>query len=146
MQPKFFERSSLPSFPPLPRTLFLGYLDTARSTMRSATSIILFSLGFATATQIPLFERLIGAGHLQVSQSNQTDSLQADSQNFGKACSNAGICGDFFDGKVDHALFCSPAGVCAGRGSICGTDAACSEGTLSFNFLPYHCFHLRSAR
>lgn len=115
--------------------------------MRSVTSIIIFSLSLSRLaigeSHIPLFERLVGAGHIAPGSSNQTDATyQGDNRNFGKACrlaeTESSTCGDYFDGRVDHALFCSPVGICAGRGAICGTDAACNTGTSSFNLVLLH--------
>ncbi|KWU45811.1 hypothetical protein RHOSPDRAFT_32742 [Rhodotorula sp. JG-1b] len=59
-----------------------------------------------------------------------------DSPNFGRACDfGAGAfrsCGDYFDAEseIDHGLFCSPAGICAGKGAACGATEACLEGLV----------------
>ncbi|GAA5978997.1 hypothetical protein JCM10908_002765 [Rhodotorula pacifica] len=61
---------------------------------------------------------------------------QTDSPNFGRVCDfSAGAflsCGDYFDAesKIDHGLFCSPAGVCAGKGAVCGATEACAQGLV----------------
>ena len=126
-------------FASLPSLLHSFYSHLTTTTMRSVTSIIIFTLSLSLGStigesQIPLFERLVGAGHIALGSSNQTDATyQGDNQNFGKVCrlaeTESSTCGDYFDGRVDHALFCSPIGICAGRGAICGTDAACNTGT-----------------
>jgi len=59
--------------------------------------------------------------------------VQDDSPNFGAACSfedRFKTCGDYFDeaSGVDHGLFCSPAGICGGKGAACGATEACGDG------------------
>ncbi|GAA5974141.1 hypothetical protein JCM11641_003460 [Rhodosporidiobolus odoratus] len=56
-----------------------------------------------------------------------------DSPNFGKTCEFASTfasCGDYFDGELDHGLFCSPSGVCGGKGAACGASEACGDGLV----------------
>lgn len=58
---------------------------------------------------------------------------QLDSPSFGAKCTFKdayATCGDYFDLKqgVDHALFCSPRGICAGEGAACGASDACDMG------------------
>jgi hypothetical protein len=66
-----------------------------------------------------------------------------DSPNFGRPCDfGAGAfrsCGDYFDAEseVDHGLFCSPAGICAGKGAACGATEACLEGELLSSLLSF---------
>lgn len=64
--------------------------------------------------------------------------LQLDEPNFGSTCvysaSNPyNTCGDYFaeETGVDHGLFCSPAGVCAGKGAACGSTESCLDGQSS---------------
>ncbi|GAA5898545.1 hypothetical protein JCM8208_004693 [Rhodotorula glutinis] len=71
------------------------------------------------------------------------DPVQDDSPNFGAACSFDNpfkTCGDFFDeaSGVDHGLFCSPSGVCGGKGAACGATEACGDG-LSCNLSTHRC-------
>ena len=62
---------------------------------------------------------------------------EVDDARFGEACNYGGAssaylpCGDFLQLStgIDHALFCSPLGVCAGEMAACGSDDACDEGT-----------------
>lgn len=67
-----------------------------------------------------------------------------DSPNFGRACDfGAGAfrsCGDYFDAEseIDHGLFCSPAGICAGKGAACGATEACLEGEFASDLLSFH--------
>jgi hypothetical protein len=63
------------------------------------------------------------------------DDDQLDEPNFGASCQFVNTfmtCGDYFDKTtaVDHGLFCSPVGVCAGKGAACGSSEACGEGAL----------------
>ncbi|GAA6015622.1 hypothetical protein JCM10207_008147 [Rhodosporidiobolus poonsookiae] len=63
------------------------------------------------------------------------EDVQEDAPNFGAACtfeSTYTTCGDFFDeeSELDHGLFCSPAGVCGGKGAACGASEACSDGLI----------------
>lgn len=58
-----------------------------------------------------------------------------DSPNFGSKCEYSqgnpfSVCGDYFDQETetDHGLFCSPRGICAGKGAVCGSNKACSQG------------------
>lgn len=68
----------------------------------------------------------------------------ADSPNFGRPCDfKAGAflsCGDYFDAasEIDHGLFCSPRGICAGKGAACGATEACLEGELTSDLLSFH--------
>ena len=74
-----------------------------------------------------------------------------DSPNFGRACDfGAGAfrsCGDYFDAEseIDHGLFCSPAGICAGKGAACGATEACLEGELPSGLLPSQPTRTRAA-
>ncbi|GAA5894844.1 uncharacterized protein JCM6883_002229 [Sporobolomyces salmoneus] len=70
------------------------------------------------------------------SSSSSEEEIDA-SPNFGVRCefirgNPFTICGDYFDesSQTDHGLFCSPSGVCAGKGAVCGTSDACSEGLV----------------
>jgi hypothetical protein len=61
-----------------------------------------------------------------------------DAPNFGQPCQFESVfqtCGDVYDeaSGLDHGLFCSPAGVCGGRGAACGATEACGEGAFSFH-------------
>lgn len=68
----------------------------------------------------------------------------ADSPNFGRSCDfKAGTflsCGDYFDAasEIDHGLFCSPRGICAGKGAACGATEACAEGESPSGLLSAH--------
>jgi len=69
----------------------------------------------------------------------------ADAPNFGAPCAfdreRAFLtCGDWLDRSsgVDHGLFCSPAGVCAGEGAVCGTSEGCGQG-LECNLRVHRC-------
>ncbi|KAL8280954.1 hypothetical protein RQP46_006633 [Phenoliferia psychrophenolica] len=71
--------------------------------------------------------------------------LSVDNPNFGSACQFVAsatylTCGDYLHlaTGVDHALFCSPRGVCAGELAACGSDEACDEG-LSCNSFTQRC-------
>ncbi|GJN87806.1 hypothetical protein Rhopal_000761-T1 [Rhodotorula paludigena] len=60
---------------------------------------------------------------------------QEDAPNFGSPCTfddPYATCGDFFDPAtgLDHGLFCSPMGVCGGRGAACGATEACTDAKL----------------
>ncbi|GAA5912065.1 hypothetical protein JCM6882_002023 [Rhodosporidiobolus microsporus] len=71
------------------------------------------------------------------------DDEQEDEPNFGEACAfeaTFSTCGNFFEPStgVDHGLFCSPSGVCAGKGAACGATEACSEG-LVCNLASHRC-------
>jgi len=70
----------------------------------------------------------------------EEEEEQESSDNFGGECQFEGsftVCGDYFEARTgtDHGLFCSPKGVCAGKGSVCGSDSACSNGELLFRNL-----------
>ncbi|BGP37244.1 hypothetical protein JCM10449v2_001149 [Rhodotorula kratochvilovae] len=74
---------------------------------------------------------------------DELDQVQDDAPNFGRQCSYDEpfkTCGDFFDevSGVDHGLFCSPAGVCGGKGAACGATEACGDG-LSCNLATHRC-------
>ena len=63
------------------------------------------------------------------------DEDNDDAPNFGAQCryeegNPFSVCGDFYDAETetDHGLFCSPRGICAGKGAVCGSNAACSQG------------------
>ncbi|POY73560.1 hypothetical protein BMF94_3498 [Rhodotorula taiwanensis] len=65
------------------------------------------------------------------------DSDWSDSPNFGLKCDYAasgpyGSCGDYLDreSQVDHGLFCSPSGICAGKNAVCGQTEACMPGLI----------------
>ncbi|KAI5478532.1 hypothetical protein MNV49_005068 [Pseudohyphozyma bogoriensis] len=66
-----------------------------------------------------------------------------DTPDFGARCEFVKpyvTCGDYFEPRtgLDHALFCSPDGVCAGKGAACGSSEACAEG-LSCNLQNHRC-------
>ncbi|GAA5826223.1 hypothetical protein JCM11251_007214 [Rhodosporidiobolus azoricus] len=65
----------------------------------------------------------------------EEDDEQEDEPRFGEACTfeaTFSTCGNYFEAMsgVDHGLFCSPSGVCAGKGAACGASEACSEGLV----------------
>ncbi|GAA6061101.1 hypothetical protein JCM10212_006132 [Sporobolomyces blumeae] len=72
------------------------------------------------------------------------DDDETDSPNFGAKCEYSGnafsVCGDYFseETQTDHGLFCSPAGICGGRGAVCGANEACGEG-LACNLSVHRC-------
>ncbi|GAA6047986.1 hypothetical protein JCM3770_006457 [Rhodotorula araucariae] len=73
----------------------------------------------------------------------EDDQVQDDAPNFGRLCSYDEpfkTCGDFFDeaSGVDHGLFCSPTGVCGGKGAACGATEACGDG-LTCNLATHRC-------
>ncbi|GAA5972587.1 hypothetical protein JCM21900_001327 [Sporobolomyces salmonicolor] len=68
---------------------------------------------------------------------------QEDTPDFGQACDfkdTFALCGDYFDAETekDHGLFCSPQGVCGGKGAACGASEACSDG-LVCNLTAHRC-------
>ncbi|GAA5900965.1 hypothetical protein JCM5296_004941 [Sporobolomyces johnsonii] len=68
---------------------------------------------------------------------------QEDAPNFGQTCEfkdTFTLCGDYFDAETetDHGLFCSPQGVCGGKGAACGASEACSDG-LVCNLTAHRC-------
>ncbi|GAA6008601.1 hypothetical protein JCM11491_003363 [Sporobolomyces phaffii] len=73
------------------------------------------------------------------------DEDEDDSPNFGARCDYEqgnpfSVCGDYFDeaSQTDHGLFCSPRGICAGKGAVCGTSQACADG-LTCNLSNHRC-------
>lgn len=69
----------------------------------------------------------------QPAQSVLMSDEQLDEPNFGGRCdftSTFATCGDYFSEEtgVDHGLFCSPSGICAGKGAACGSTEACQDG------------------
>ena len=63
---------------------------------------------------------------------------QLDEPNFGCSCQYSpsnpyNTCGDYFaeETGVDHGLFCSPSGICAGLGAACGSTESCLDGELA---------------
>jgi hypothetical protein len=68
---------------------------------------------------------------------SEEEEEEDDSPNFGAKCvyeegNPFSVCGDYFseETQTDHGLFCSPKGICAGKGAVCGSSQACSEGEL----------------
>lgn len=86
---------------------------------------------------------------LEYSQNDDEEEEEDDSPNFGSECEYSqgnpfSVCGDYFDQETetDHGLFCSPGGICAGKGAVCGSNKACSQGESSPSlysptFLPF---------
>lgn len=68
-----------------------------------------------------------------------------DEPNFGAPCMYDSerpflTCGDYLAPSTgtDHGLFCSPRGVCAGQGAVCGISEACGQG-LECNLRVHKC-------
>ncbi|GAA6029962.1 hypothetical protein JCM8097_009190 [Rhodosporidiobolus ruineniae] len=71
------------------------------------------------------------------------DNDDEDHPLFGATCtfeSTFTTCGDYFDeaSGLDHGLFCSPSGVCGGKGAACGASEACA-GDLVCNTTNHRC-------
>lgn len=80
------------------------------------------------------------------------ESDWSDSPNFGLKCDYAAdgpfrSCGDYLDreSQVDHGLFCSPSGICAGKNAVCGATEACMPGAQLLLICPELDFALTDA-
>lgn len=77
-----------------------------------------------------------------LAEADEAEDDQEDKANFGAPCTfephSFRTCGDFYDevSGVDHGLFCSPSGICAGKGAACGASEACDDGALHLAFAP----------
>ena len=71
---------------------------------------------------------------LSYSSAEESEIKPKDEPNFGRLCDPAdgphNSCGNYFDSitGIDHTLFCSKEGICAGWGSMCISSEACGEG------------------
>ncbi|BGP13203.1 hypothetical protein JCM10213_000218 [Rhodosporidiobolus nylandii] len=91
----------------------------------------------------PSTSSLVTPSSLSSSSADEDEDEQEDAPNFGQACTyerTFQTCGDYFDeaSGLDHGLFCSPSGVCGGKGAVCGASEACDEG-LVCNLSSHRC-------
>ncbi|SGZ08754.1 BQ5605_C030g10814 [Microbotryum silenes-dioicae] len=56
-------------------------------------------------------------------------------------------CGDYFSVEegLDHAVFCSPDGICGGKGAACGANQACARD-LTCDYQKHRCVGLTQTR
>ncbi|SCZ91696.1 BZ3500_MvSof-1268-A1-R1_Chr5-1g07613 [Microbotryum saponariae] len=56
-------------------------------------------------------------------------------------------CADYFSVEegLDHAVFCSPDGICGGKGAACGANQACARG-LTCDYQKHRCVALTRTR
>lgn len=89
----------------------------------------------AQLNSIPIVFRVNPPNPSLATTASPSELGQLDAPNFGQSCEFQDAyktCGDFFHlaTGVDHALFCSPAGVCAGTGAACGGNESCGAGAF----------------
>lgn len=71
-----------------------------------------------------------------LAEADEAENDQEDAANFGASCTfeshSFKTCGDFYDevSGIDHGLFCSPSGICGGKGAACGASEACDDGAF----------------
>ncbi|BGO88783.1 hypothetical protein NBRC10512_006923 [Rhodotorula toruloides] len=79
-----------------------------------------------------------------LAEADEAENDQEDAANFGASCTfeshSFKTCGDFYDevSGIDHGLFCSPSGICGGKGAACGASEACDDG-LVCNLSTHRC-------
>ncbi|GAA5857569.1 hypothetical protein JCM8547_004274 [Rhodosporidiobolus lusitaniae] len=88
----------------------------------------------------PTTSSIVDASSL--SSAAEAEDDDEDRANFGEPCTFTNTfqtCGDYFDGELDHGLFCSPSmRLCGGKGAACGATEACNED-LVCNLSTHRC-------